>query len=107
MLEMESCNLEAEYKEHQALLQSLLSERDELCQLSSEQQMIIADCLERENVVMPVCTRRSRHGYKDQLKILEDLKLQSQCKSSSKLKNSGPSARRRRSSGTVNIKPSS
>ncbi|KAK1784448.1 hypothetical protein P4O66_009874, partial [Electrophorus voltai] len=80
-LEMERYNLEAEYKEHQALLQSLLSERDELCQLNSEQQMIIADWLERENVPMPVCTRRSRHGYQDQLKILEDLKLQWQCKS--------------------------
>ncbi|KAK1806847.1 hypothetical protein P4O66_005332 [Electrophorus voltai] len=30
---------------------------------------------------MPVCTRWSRHGYQDQLKILEDLKLQWQCKS--------------------------
>ncbi|KAK1784330.1 hypothetical protein P4O66_019101, partial [Electrophorus voltai] len=80
-LEMERCNLEAEYKEHQALLQSLLSERDELCQLNSEQQMIIADWLERENVPMPVCTRRSRHGYQDQLKIQEDLRLQWQCKS--------------------------
>ncbi|XP_035379318.1 coiled-coil domain-containing protein 96-like [Electrophorus electricus] len=80
-LEMERYNLEAEYKEHQALLQSLLSERDELWQLNSEQQMIIADWLERENVPMPVCTWRSRHGYQDQLKILEDLKLQWQCKS--------------------------
>ncbi|KAK1784414.1 hypothetical protein P4O66_001746 [Electrophorus voltai] len=53
-LEMERCNLEAEYKEHQALLQSLLSERDELWQLNNEQQMIIADWLERENVPMPL-----------------------------------------------------
>ncbi|KAK1803502.1 hypothetical protein P4O66_020930, partial [Electrophorus voltai] len=71
----------AKYKEHQALLQSLLSERDELCQLNSELQVIIADSLERDNVVRPVSTKLSRHCYQDRLKILEGLRLQWQYKS--------------------------